>query len=240
MNDLFILIPVYQGAGTVGEVVKAALATGSAVVVVDDGSTDGSGRIAEIAGARVLRHPVNQGKGAALQTGFALARSEGRRAVLTIDADGQHDPAEIPKLVEEHRRHPDALIVGVRHFDDGMPRRSQIGNRISTFWISLFAHRPHQDTQSGFRVYPASLFTDARFRSSRFDTETELLLRAAKLRVPLVEVPIRTIYPAEGAGTHFRDFADTLRIIKLVIGSPGWRLARPNPSSAPTRPEGGG
>ena len=227
MTDLFIVIPVFQGAATIGEVVRGARAHGLPVVVVDDGSTDGSGAIADMAGARVLRHPENQGKGSALQTGFALARGEGARAVLTLDADGQHDPAEIPALLDAHRRSPDAFVIGVRSFDGAMPRRSRIGNRISTYWISRFAGRAHQDTQSGFRLYPRAVFADPHFRSSRFDTETELLLRAAMMDVPLVEVSVRTLYPAAGGATHFRDFTDTLRIMKLVIGSPRWRIEPP-------------
>jgi hypothetical protein len=130
----------------------------------------------------------------------------------------------------------------VRSFDPAlMPRRSRIGNQISTFFISQFAHRPHRDTQSGYRVYPRRLLS-APLRTRRFDTETELVLWAAKLGVPLREVPIRTIYAgrnaqephdataqlagaAKGPGhkSHFRNLEDTLRVLRLVIGSPWWR-----------------
>jgi glycosyltransferase involved in cell wall biosynthesis len=222
MAEPVIVIPTFQGAGRVGDVVRGARVHGLPVVVVDDGSSDGSGDEAEAAGATVLRHPRNHGKGAALQTGFAWAERRGASGVLTLDADGQHDTAEIPSLLAAHRASPEALVVGVRRFDQTMPRRSRTGNRISTWWISKFAGRPHRDTQSGFRVYPRALYSGAPFRSSRFDTETELLLRSAKLGLSLVEVPIATIY-REGHATHFRNFRDTLRIIKLVIGSPWWR-----------------
>ncbi len=140
-----------------------------------------------------------------------------------MDADGQHDPAEIAKLVAAHERAPDALVVGVRSFaPEDMPRRSRVGNRISTWWISRFAGVQYHDTQSGFRVYPSALF-DVPLRSTKFDTETELLLRAAKMKLPLVEVPIKTIY-RDDHSSHFHGFADTLRVIKLVIGSPLWLL----------------
>src|SRR5258706_64495 len=162
------------------------------VVVVEEGSTDGSAAAAEGAGATVLRHPANHGRGAALATGFAWAQAAHADAVLSMDADGQHDPAEIPKLLDAHRREPRAIVVGVRSFAPAdMPRRSRVGNRISTWWISRFAGRPHSDTQSGFRVYPRALFADVRLRSRRFETETELLLRAARRGLPLVEVPIQ-------------------------------------------------
>jgi glycosyltransferase involved in cell wall biosynthesis len=220
---MWIVIPCYQGAATVGRVVEGAKASGLPVLVVDDGSSDDSAAVAERAGADVvLRHAANHGKGAALATAFAFAQKRGLQAVLSMDADGQHDPAEIPSLLEAHRGNPRALIVGVRSFaPEDMPRRSRIGNRISTWWISRYAGRTHTDTQSGFRVYPAALF-DVALRSRRFETETELLLRAARRHVPLIEVPIRTIYGPDRV-THFHGFRDTMKIIRLVFFSPLWR-----------------
>ena len=218
-----VVIPCYEGARSVGDVVRGARASGLPVVVVDDGSTDGSGAAAEAAGATVLRHPANRGKGAALASGFAYAKKLGADAVLTMDADGQHDPGEIGKLVAAHDRDPRALVVGVRSFaPEDMPRRSRVGNRISTWWISRYAGQRYTDTQSGFRVYPSALF-DVRLKSTKFDTETELLLRAAKMKLPLVEVPIKTIYSADHE-SHFHGFRDTLRVMKLVFFSPLWVL----------------
>ena len=147
----------------------------------------------------------------------------GAEAVLTMDADGQHDPAEIGELVAAHARKPGALVVGVRSFaPEDMPRRSRIGNRISTWWISRYAGVTYRDTQSGFRVYPRAMF-DVPLRTTKFDTEAELLLRAAKMKLPLVEVPVKTIYGA-GHASHFHGFADTLRVMKLVFFSPLWAL----------------
>jgi glycosyltransferase involved in cell wall biosynthesis len=220
---IWIAIPCYQGAATVGEVVRGARASGHPVVVIDDGSTDDSARVAEAAGATVLRHPANHGKGAALATAFAFAEKQGASAVLSMDADGQHDPVEIPKLVKAHEAEPDAIVIGVRSFrPEDMPRRSRIGNKISTWWISKFARRDYHDTQSGFRVYPRALYESVKLRSRRFETETELLLHAAKRGLPLVEVPIKTIYGPDRV-THFHGFRDTMRVIRLVIGSPLWR-----------------
>ncbi len=219
-----VVIPCYEGAASVGDVVRGARKSGLPVVVVDDGSTDGSSAAAEAAGATVLRHPANRGKGAALASGFAYAKKIGAGAVLTMDADGQHDPGEIAALLAAHERDPGALVVGVRSFSpEDMPRRSRVGNRISTWWISRYAGVRYGDTQSGFRVYPSALF-DLPLKSTGFDTETELLLRAAKMKVPLVEVPIKTIYAANHA-SHFHGFRDTLRVIKLVFFSPLWMLA---------------
>ncbi len=218
-----VVIPCFQGARTVADVVRGARGSGLPVVVVDDGSTDGSGAVAEAAGATVLRHPANRGKGAALASGFAYAKKIGADAVLTMDADGQHAPDEIGKLVAAHEASPTALVVGVRSFaPEDMPRRSRVGNRISTWWISRYAGVRYTDTQSGFRVYPRAMF-DLPLKSTKFDTETELLLRAAKAKLPLVEVPIKTIYAADHA-SHFHGFRDTMRVIKLVFFSPLWAL----------------
>jgi len=234
-GQILILIPAYNAAAQVGRVVLGARESGLKVVVIDDGSSDGSADAAEQAGAVVLRHAKNRGKGAALQTGFAFARACSAEAVLTMDADGQHDPAEIPALLAAWQAAPGSLVLGVRSFDPShMPRRSRIGNHISTFFISHFARRPHRDTQTGFRIYPRRLF-ELPLATRRFDTETELLLWASKLFVPLVEVPIKTIYfgsfektregaaPAGPPPTHFRNWEDTLRVIRLVVASPWWR-----------------
>ena len=223
MAGLWVVIPGYQAEARIGAVVDGALAHGLPVVVVDDGSRDRTAEAATAAGAIVVRHPSNRGKGAALQTGFAVAGRAGAAGVLTLDADGQHDPAELPRLIAAHDQAPEALIIGVRDFDAGMPGRSRFGNRFSTWWISRFTGRPHRDTQSGFRVYPRRLYAETSLRTSRFDTETELLLWAAKRGVPLVEVPIRTIYHADDQSTHFHNFDDSVRIVLLVVGSPFWR-----------------
>lgn len=248
---LIILIPAYNAESQVQAVIHGAAATGLQVVVIDDGSTDQTGARAQAAGATVLRHHGNRGKGAALQTGFAYARRLSVDGVLTLDADGQHDPAEISKLLAAWTEDPSRLVMGVRSFDPAlMPRRSRIGNHISTFFISLFAGRKHSDTQTGFRVYPRRLFR-LPLRTRRFDTETELLLCASKLGVPLYEVPIQTIYavPSPAAApsassdpasalpdsgdpkkspprTHFRNWEDTLRVLGLVVSSPWWGPSR--------------
>jgi hypothetical protein len=140
-----------------------------------------------------------------------------------MDADGQHDAREIPALLAAHERRPTALVIGVRSFaPEAMPRRSRIGNRISTFWIGRFAGQVFADTQSGFRVYPLALLELPTVRTRRFDTETELLLSAVALGLEVVEVPVRTIYDADRV-THFHGFTDTLRVLGLVISSPLWR-----------------
>lgn len=243
-DRILVLIPAYNAAAHVGQVIAGVQKSGLPILVVDDGSRDKSADVAEQAGVvKVLRHQANRGKGAALQTGFAYAAQNGYDAVLTLDADGQHDPDELPSMLAAWREQPGSLILGVRSFDPRlMPRRSRIGNQISTYFISRFSHRRHSDTQTGFRIYPRRLFT-LPLSTRRFDTETELLLWAAKLAVPLVEVPIQTIYhpvaspsPSASASrapaSHFRNWEDTLRVIRLVVSSPWWRSPDPNKMEA--------
>jgi len=239
-DRILVLIPAYNAAAHVGDVIAGVKESGLPILVVDDGSRDKSADVAAQAGVKVLRHQANRGKGAALQTGFAFAARHGYDAVLTIDADGQHDPGELPALIAAWQAQPQSLVLGVRSFDPKlMPRRSRIGNHISTFFISRFSHRRHSDTQTGFRIYPRRLFT-LPLSTRRFDTETELLLWAAKLEVPLVEVQIQTIYHHEAASpaagrapaSHFRNWEDTLRVIRLVVSSPWWRSPDPNKMEA--------
>lgn len=253
-RSLWIVIPALDAQATLAGVIAGVkeAAQGVPILVVDDGSKDETERVAREAGALVLRHPENRGKGAALQTGFAHALGQGAKAVLTLDADGQHDPVEIAALRAAHLGQREALVIGVRSFDPRlMPRRSRIGNTISTFFISHFAGRTHKDSQSGFRIYPRSLLLSAPLKTSRFDTETELLLWASKMGVPLLEVPIQTIYHRHGHRhghghgpeaqegpvhvTHFRTFSDTIRVLRLVVGSLLWpdihpKQEEPSPS----------
>ncbi len=221
---IVVVIPAYQAAAKLGEVLASVHATAPELplIVIDDGSTDETSAVAERAGATVLRHAQNQGKGAALQTGFQYARLHGYTAVLTLDADGQHRAAELPGLLAAHRRDPQALVLGVRSFAaDKMPGRSRFGNKFSTWWISLFARHRFSDTQTGFRIYPMAMLEGLPLSTSRFDTETELLLWAAHRGVAIIEQPIATIYEADHV-SHFHGFADSMRVIRLVVTSPYW------------------
>jgi glycosyltransferase involved in cell wall biosynthesis len=222
-----IVIPALDCGAAVAAVVRGVrrAAPGAPVAVVDDGSSDDTALQARTAGARVLRHPCRRGKGAALATGFGWALKGGLDGVATLDGDGQHDPAELPALLAAHGRRPAALVVGARQIRDrtsAMPSWNRVGNRVSTFWIGIFAGLPVRDSQSGFRVYPRALIATPP-RSRGFETESELLLRAAKLGIEVDWVPIRTIYepPAERR-SHFRPVWDTLRIITLVLRQTRW------------------
>lgn len=220
------LIPAYQAAATVGDVVRGVAAVVAPVVVVDDGSTDATGAVARAAGATVLRQEPNGGKGAALLAGFRHLAAAGYTHALTVDADGQHLPDEIPPLLAAARAGPEAIVIGVRRKEGHEIRAAaRFGNRVADLLMTALAGRPLPDTQSGFRVYPLATTLGLGARGVRYDFETEILLRAARRGVPLVGVPVRVHYPpiAERV-SHFRPWLDTLRIIATVVRA----LARPS------------
>jgi glycosyltransferase involved in cell wall biosynthesis len=218
------LIPAYECETTVGEVVAGVRALGLEALVVDDGSRDRTGEAARDAGATVLTHEANRGKGHALVTGFRFALEQPHcEGVLTLDADGQHAARDIPALLAQLGRC--GLAIGQRRLRlDPMPLASFIGNCVSTFWVSLFSGTHVPDAQCGFRLYSRGLLASVPLTGGRFETETELLLRAVRLGLEVRWVPVETIYhPTPGRRrTHFRNVQDSLRVIRVVVRSPGY------------------
>jgi glycosyltransferase involved in cell wall biosynthesis len=191
------------------------------IVVVDDGSADETARAAEGAGVAVVRHPSNRGKGAAMRTGFAeiLARPD-IEAVFTIDADGQHDPAEIPRFIEAYSRGAD-IVVGSRMAEHRtMPLHRRATNRLTSAVTSLLAHCSVDDTQSGYRLIRASLLRGLTLVTNRYEIESEILIKACRRRARVVSVPIRTIYADEKSAIN--PVRDTLRFLLLVVRSLFW------------------
>ncbi len=218
-TDVAALIPAYQAAATVADVVKGARTHCARVVVVDDGSDDGTDVRARAAGAQVMRHASNAGKGAAILTGLHALRAAQVGRALTLDADGQHLPDEIPALLSASDAVPGAIVVGVRQKQGlTIARLNRFGNWIADRLLRAIAGQPLPDTQSGFRVYPVAATLALGTRGTRYDFETEVLLRAARRGMPLLGVPVRVFYPpvAERV-SHFKPGRDTLRIIGTVL-----------------------
>jgi glycosyltransferase involved in cell wall biosynthesis len=203
----WILIPVFNEAASVGDVVRAAGRHGP-VIVVDDGSTDGSAAAAREAGAEVFRHARRRGKGAAIRSALAHATARGAHMILTLDGDGQHDPDEIPRLLEAARQTPRTIIIGDRLGTPGaIPPGRRNAHRVAGFFINWLTETSVRDTQSGFRVYPADLFRDVPLGRGGFVLETEGLVAAARAGYPIREVGVTAIYP-RGRRSRFHPLRD--------------------------------
>jgi Glycosyl transferase family 2 len=196
------------------------------VLVVDDGSRDGSGAIAEAAGADVVRHARRLGKAQALLTGVAAARRLGTSLIVTLDGDGQHDPATIPALLSAARGVRRGVVVGNRLAGPGtLPPTRRNAIRVASFFVRWTSGLTVRDTQSGFRVYPLALFDEARTRHGGFVFETEILLAAAAAGWTVEEVAIAAI-PRDGARSRFRPLRDGLAIGTFLAGRVVARWAR--------------
>ena len=216
-GEIIALIPAYNEARYIADVVTRTLKY-APVVVIDDGSSDGTGAAAALAGAKVISHKVNSGKGKALNTGFDYAVQRGVDAALTLDADGQHNPDEIPLFIEAFRGGKGDLIIGQRTFAE-MPTKSQFGNRVGTWLLNKAMGQPIPDNQSGYRLLAREVMRVVRPTSTRFEAEVEILLRAQMAGFRLAWVPIQTIY--NDKKSHFRPVDDSALFLKMV-----WRIWR--------------
>jgi len=241
-----VLVPVYNHASAVEGVLAGLARHELPILVVNDGSTDGTaGAVARWQREgdtrpgplrRVLTHPANQGKAAALRTGFAEAARLGFTHAATIDADGQHDPADLGQLIALCSAHPTALIVGARVKQGShAPRASRIGRTLSNWLVWLESGVSVTDSQSGMRVYPVAKMHALAGSAPRYGFETEVLARAGWNAVEVVEAPIRCIYQVPGGRTtHFRLVGDTLSSVRMHAGL----LARAH-LPGPERPDRG-
>jgi glycosyltransferase involved in cell wall biosynthesis len=211
-NGIIALIPAYNEERFIAAVVRGALKH-LHVVVIDDGSTDRTAEIAEQAGAEVIRQPVNGGKGAALNTGFDLAVKRNMEAAITLDADGQHDPDEIPLFIEAFRAGKGDLIIGQRSFAE-MPAKNQFGNRVGTWLLTQAMGQPVPDNQSGYRLLNQAVMHTCKPSSTRFEAEVEILLRAQMAGFRLAWVPIKTIY--NDKVSHFHPLRDSARFLRMT------------------------
>lgn len=217
-EKIAVIIPALNAERTLPPVVVAARTELDPVIVVDDGSHDATGEVAKDAGAVVLRHDVNRGKGGALKTGFAWALENGFDGVITLDADGQHLPREIPKFLRERVTSGADLIIGGRahHFDEMLPRR-RMANRFSAACISFASGRHVTDSQSGFRFYSAHLLRNLKLRTDGFDMESEVIVRAGRRGFGIVTIPIDLGFVDGIATSHYKPLQDTLRIAWTVM-----------------------
>ena len=224
-----VILPAYNAEATIGPLVRRIKALSLAPIVVNDGSTDGTARVSTDAGAFVMSHVSNRGKGVALRTGFHYAVQTGFDYVVTMDSDGQHDPEEIPKLLAaaEHA----AIVIGHRQDGDRMPASRRLTNRLMSAIVSRLIRQRIPDFQCGFRVFRAHVLKDMSLSTAHFDLETEVLLAAARHGWMIASVPVRTIYHSHGS--HIHPLVDGLRFIRLIT----WYVLNPRNTTPTIHPE---
>ncbi len=217
MDEILVVIPVYNHAATLREVVEGALDAHERVLVVDDGSTDLGGGVLDGLPVRIVRHEKNRGKGAALRTAAHEAQSMGATHIITLDADGQHNPAEIERFLHAVEEHPEAVLVGKRDFQAaGAPVSRRFGRAFSNFWFRVQTGRSIGDSQSGFRAYPLDVLLHLPLREKGFAFEIEVLVRAAWAGVDVRDVDVSVAYPPQNMYvSHFHLLWDNMRLALL-------------------------
>ncbi len=217
-NELCAMIPALNAADTVAEVVRTTLEFVAEVVVIDDGSTDGTGAAAETAGAAVVRHEINLGKGAGLRTGFHWAAEHGYETAVTLDADGQTDPAFIPMLFERYWHEKADVVVGSRAaYWQGMRWYRRIANWISSSLVSLIARQRIEDSQSGYRLVRVSTWLDVEPQSPGYEAESEFLIDAGRHGYRIVSVPVTPGFMDGVPSSHFRASRDSIRFLRTWL-----------------------
>lgn len=220
--NLFAVIPAYNPGPVLVDVAAgaAAILGRDRILIVDDGSRDGSADAASAAGFNVLRHPANRGKGAALRTGYAAALEAGADLVVNLDSDGQHHPEWISRLVDAMEPGTD-IVIGSRMKDPGpMPLLRVLTNRFMSGVLSGLARQRIGDTQSGFRLIRRRVLEAVPLTTDRFETESELLIKAGRRGFQIREVAIPAVYGEEKS--KIRPLADTWRWIKMLWQSRKW------------------
>lgn len=233
-DELAVLLPGYNVARHLADLVptiREHLPTAD-VVLVDDGSGDGTAHVATELGLHVVIHPENRGKGMALRTGFAAAVERGAKAVITMDADGQHLASEATRFVEAWRAGAHVVVGNRMAATAGMPWLRTRTNEFTSRVISRLAGTPIPDSQNGYRLFDAEVLRSVELESERYDLESEILIKAAALGFRITDVPVTTVYGDEVSSIH--PVADTIRFVRLVGRTGRWkrRPGRRVPDSA--------
>jgi glycosyltransferase involved in cell wall biosynthesis len=214
-----IIIPAFNESENLGKLLKkiSSFVPLKDVLVVDDGSRDKTSTVAKKAGTEVLSFSNNQGKGSALRAGFEFAIKRGYEAVITMDADGQHNPSGIPKFLKELKKNGADLIIGTREQNlSEMPFLRYLVNKTTSLVTSILAGTRVSDSQSGYRLIKRNVIKKVTLKTSRFQMETEIIVKAAMAGFKIGEIPIETIY-FEKFKSYINPFIDTYRFIKLSL-----------------------
>ena len=221
-NTVYVVIPSYNEAATIKQVVNKVLAITPNVIVIDDGSTDTT--IAELNNLPItlLKNPSNTGKAASLMRGIKLALAQKATVIITMDGDDQHEAADIPKLIKAFTVYPNKLIIAARLENNSeAPSNRLFANRFADFWVSWASGHKVQDSQSGFRLYPASLFKKVQARHSKYRSfvfESEIIINAAHHGYLTQSVAIKSRYPEQRRISHYRPWSDVTKTVLMIAG----------------------
>lgn len=210
-----VIIPTYNNSGSIIQVIDDVKSYCRDIIVVCDGSTDGTlDLLKKVDGIELVAYDINRGKGYALKKGFEVAKKRGFNYAVTLDSDGQHKAGDLHLFTEALREHPDSMIIGTRQFSNpNMPSQSTFANKFSNFWFTVQTGNVLSDTQTGYRLYPLRAMQTMRSITNRYEAELELLVRIAWKKIPIVPVAINVFYPEkEKRVSFFRPGKDFLRI----------------------------
>jgi glycosyltransferase involved in cell wall biosynthesis len=216
-----VVIPAYNEAPSIADIALRARRFTDLVIVVDDGSRDGTAQALMQLPVTVLHNPANIGKGKSICRGAQYALARGASAIVTLDGDGQHRPEDIPQLLDRAARQPGDLIIAARLRERRQaPVLRRFANRCADFWISWAAGQRICDSQSGFRLYPAAVFRQCTTESNGFVFESEILIDAARRGINTGAIAIDTLYDRNSRASHYRPVTDTCSIVRMVA----WKL----------------
>jgi glycosyltransferase involved in cell wall biosynthesis len=211
-----VVIPTYNEAKTIGEIVRQIRELNLEVIVVDDGSQDNTFQIAKNNYATVFRNEDNQGKGASLIKGFQYAKDNNFDAIITMDGDGQHESSDIPYFIRLAKYSPSGFFIGNRMSrPKSMPAVRLLTNKFMSWLISKVAKQKIPDTQCGFRLIKREVLEKLNLKTVKYETESEIIIQASRLGFKIESVPIKTIYGGEKS--QINPFIDTLRFMRFII-----------------------
>jgi len=218
LNKVWVIIPAYNEEKHIERVIKNTKNFAKNILIVDDGSNDKTSIIAEKSGAFVLKHIVNLGKGAALKTGCEYAVKNGAEKIVVLDADGQHDPKEIPNFIKTLNKVD--IVFGYRRLNKNMPFVFRYGNWFIFFMTKLLFGLKIVDTQCGYRSFTADAYNKIKWDAADYSMESEMIANAGKAHLKYSQIPIETIYSDKYKGTTVIDG------IRIVLNMVWWRLSR--------------
>ena len=211
-----VIIPAYNESPSILKLIQDIKKYQLEILVIDDGSTDNTFSIAKDAGVQAMLNLNNQGKGASLVKGFKYALENNFDAVITMDADGQHLAEDLPSFIEEAKDPNSHIILGNRMFNVGkMPFLRVITNKFMSWLISMMSKQVIPDTQCGFRLIKREVFMNIKLSTSKYETESELLIKASRLGFKIKSIPVKSVYGLEKS--QINPFIDTLRFIRLIF-----------------------